>query len=614
MNIDNEIWFIKDGKLFKYKGCENEIVIPEGVKIIADRVFKGKHLKKVSFPSTLEKISFDAFTDNELEEVTIPEGVKIIESDAFSHCNLKKVTLPSSIKEISYSAFYDNKLEEVNIPKGVRVINEYTFKNNHLKKVTFSSSIEEISYSAFADNELEEVIIPEGVKIIRRCAFKYNRLKEIIFPSTLELIGTGAFFNSEWEESETSDDCNNFIKIWFPSKKIDIEEAAFIFKNKKMCLIFQTINEDVICIISKIKRKCNCNITKIIIYDKNVSLKYKLKIKAIIPHIDVEYLDPKEKTQSHNNSFNDEIENLINNIYNSINNLPINIQKSIINRIDKLLSEYEKNYNQIEPKLSLNDNDFSFSNVSVETLKNNLIIELNKIITNLNSQKKYINLSEKIEEYKQIMVSNIDKLPKNKKGIDYMIKYITYVSNVFNDDNIMIKLRNIIDNINDKLNHYLNDDFNLSIDGNLEVKLYLQIVSLYTEVFKLYDSKLQNYLSLKNILKQLNNSIKLLNNNSNIKIGAIDDFVCEIISYIDTLDITDKTIISNKLLEILNNWINKLNKEGTLVVKDFPKEIILSDDYIKIQIMILKDLYSIKYKIDDYLNKKKKHMAYKLVK
>ena len=268
----------------------------------------------------------------------------------------------------------------------------------------------------------------------------------------------------------------------------------------------------------------------------------------------------------------------------------------------------------MKPKLNLNDDNFSFSNVSVETLKNNLIIELNKIITNLNSQKKYINLSKNIEEYKQIMVSNIDKLPENKKGIDYMIKYITYVSNVFNDDNIMIKLRNIINNINDKLNHYLNDDFNLSIDGDLEVKLYLQIVSLYTEVFKLYDSKLQSYLSLKNILKQLNNSIKLLNNNSNIKIGVIDDFVCEIISYIDTFDRTDKTIISNKLLEILNNWINKLNNEGTLVVKDFPKEIILSDDYIKIQIMILKDLYSIKYKIDDYLNKKKKYMAYKLVK
>ena len=67
----------------------------------------------------------------------------------------------------------------------------------------------------------------------------------------------------------------------------------------------------------------------------------------------------------------------------------------------------------MKPKLNLNDDNFSFSNVSIETLKNNLIIELNKIITNLNSQKKYINLSEKIEEYKQIMVSNIDKLPEN---------------------------------------------------------------------------------------------------------------------------------------------------------------------------------------------------------
>lgn len=56
MNIDNETWLIKDGVLFKYKGCENEIVIPEDVKIIRSYVFSSCNLKKVTLPSSIEKI------------------------------------------------------------------------------------------------------------------------------------------------------------------------------------------------------------------------------------------------------------------------------------------------------------------------------------------------------------------------------------------------------------------------------------------------------------------------------------------------------------------------------------------------------------------------------
>ena len=63
-----------NGILTEYLGCDSEIVIPDGINGIADRVFCDR---------------------KEITSVIIPNSVKSIGSYAFSSCiNLKNVVLP----------------------------------------------------------------------------------------------------------------------------------------------------------------------------------------------------------------------------------------------------------------------------------------------------------------------------------------------------------------------------------------------------------------------------------------------------------------------------------------------------------------------------------------
>ncbi|NLG05750.1 MAG: leucine-rich repeat domain-containing protein [Clostridia bacterium] len=91
---DNEIseeGFVidKDGVLTEYTGTATDIVIPEGVKVIAANVFKNKGITSVVFPKGLVTIGNYAFmgcpqgTKMQAGEITIPATVEYIGSYAF---------------------------------------------------------------------------------------------------------------------------------------------------------------------------------------------------------------------------------------------------------------------------------------------------------------------------------------------------------------------------------------------------------------------------------------------------------------------------------------------------------------------------------------------------
>lgn len=70
-----------------------EIILSEGITEIKSQAFEWlTALKKVVFPSTLEKIEWDVFTGSALTEITIPSNVVSIDDYAFSMSDkLKKI-------------------------------------------------------------------------------------------------------------------------------------------------------------------------------------------------------------------------------------------------------------------------------------------------------------------------------------------------------------------------------------------------------------------------------------------------------------------------------------------------------------------------------------------
>ncbi len=163
---------IETGILKKYNpNEETEIIIPEGVRCIAEGAFAiCKRVKSVTIPEGVTKIGDGAFAQcSNLASVTIPASVMRIGDGAFYKCySLKDITIPSSVMSIGYQAFAEcDCLTSVIIHQGVTSIKDEAFMNcRSMKSIMIPASVTSIGHGAFSYNEsLTNLVIPENVNI-----------------------------------------------------------------------------------------------------------------------------------------------------------------------------------------------------------------------------------------------------------------------------------------------------------------------------------------------------------------------------------------------------------------------------------------------------------------
>lgn len=92
--------------LIKYLANESHIIIPDGIEIIGDGAFKGKHFTSITIPSTVHTIGHYAFFGcKKLTSIDIPVGVITIGDYAFKGCkNLVAIEIPKSVRRIGKGA------------------------------------------------------------------------------------------------------------------------------------------------------------------------------------------------------------------------------------------------------------------------------------------------------------------------------------------------------------------------------------------------------------------------------------------------------------------------------------------------------------------------------
>jgi len=94
---------IRDGKLIRYRGDLQHVVIPEGVAEIGYRAFGNcRRIESVVIPAGVTRIGTEAFADCKgLRQVSIPDSVKEIGEKAFILCrSLHEVTVPAQVERI----------------------------------------------------------------------------------------------------------------------------------------------------------------------------------------------------------------------------------------------------------------------------------------------------------------------------------------------------------------------------------------------------------------------------------------------------------------------------------------------------------------------------------
>ena len=181
-----------------------DIVIPEGVRIIGREVFACTHIKELKFPDSVHKIDYYAFNSSDICKIQLgsESQLELIMDSAFEDCKyLAEITIPASVTEIGYNAFQGCiGLEHVYFENGskLKTICSGAFKGcKALKEIDLPNSITYIGKNAFEDcSNLEGMIsIPDKCRIIDEGVFSgCFRISEINIPSELRWIEQFAFY------------------------------------------------------------------------------------------------------------------------------------------------------------------------------------------------------------------------------------------------------------------------------------------------------------------------------------------------------------------------------------------------------------------------------------
>lgn len=203
-----------------------------------------QNVTKVVLPSNTKRIGSSAFTECNIEEVVLPEGIEVIADKAFIlNDSLKTVNLPNTITYLGeYAFYYCESLESITIPTSIDSLGESTFAScTSLKSVTIPSNIKTIGVTAFDGcNTLETVVIEDGVEEIAGTAFaSCTSLKSVVIPNSVRIIDSGAFYECESLETvvmsntvesigdEAFFNCTNIENIQLPNTLTFVGMNAF---------------------------------------------------------------------------------------------------------------------------------------------------------------------------------------------------------------------------------------------------------------------------------------------------------------------------------------------------------------------------------------------------
>ena len=144
-------FLVSGGVLAAYRGNARDVVIPEGVRVIAAEAFLGHE---------------------EIISVTMPESLQVIGEGAFEGCtNLRDVSLNQGLVQIKDRAFLNSVLREINLPSSVEEVGLLAFERSEVSykgskpSLTYEASATRLSNEAYRAPNPDAESIADGVVV-----------------------------------------------------------------------------------------------------------------------------------------------------------------------------------------------------------------------------------------------------------------------------------------------------------------------------------------------------------------------------------------------------------------------------------------------------------------
>ncbi len=210
---------IKDGAFhatnWLYDNPEKNLIVGGGVLLKYDV----EKAEEIVIPEGVVSISSGAFWNMEnLKRVTLPEGLKIIGDRVFNMQNLESINIPNSVTKIGAGAFEGSKYYDSLTEKFVVVGDGVLIKCSGSGEIVIPQSVKSIAGGIFTDRNFQvlfSVVIPEGVTRIESGCFDSTNLTSLTIPKSVTYIaddGIVCYMNltnitydgtlSEWDKLE----------------------------------------------------------------------------------------------------------------------------------------------------------------------------------------------------------------------------------------------------------------------------------------------------------------------------------------------------------------------------------------------------------------------------
>lgn len=146
---------VGDDILLAYKGTEEVVVLPEGIKQIAPNCFENHtEILSITLPTSLEIIGEDAFNGcSNLRTVSGGTNVKEIRDRAFMNCPLENYTFPAGIEKVGLRAIDFSGTNKTDDTKVV------AFSSRELPVISVGKESERLSNTNYREDALYDVDI-----------------------------------------------------------------------------------------------------------------------------------------------------------------------------------------------------------------------------------------------------------------------------------------------------------------------------------------------------------------------------------------------------------------------------------------------------------------------